>query len=217
MRIAITGVPCTGKTEVSKLLSKRLDYKLIQVNELAEKLDAFTGYDKKRKCKILDMGKLEKEIKKFKEKVVIEGHTSHLFPVNMVIILRCNPEVLKKRLEKRYPSDPSKVQENLEAEILGVITSEAVMNNKKVYEIDTSDKSMEESVNLYSNRRICPYESNCSKNLLEDNYDIFDEPELAKLLTELKCTIFSETPDLCLYHLMSEKKIKKLKVSIKIV
>jgi broad-specificity NMP kinase len=28
-----------------------------------------------------------------------------------------------------------------------VITSEAVMNNKKVYEIDTSDKSVEESVN----------------------------------------------------------------------
>ena len=146
MRIAISGTPCSGKTEVSKLLSKKLKYKLIQVTELAEKLNAFTGYDKKRECKILDMSKLEKEINKIKDNIIIEGHTSHLFPVDLVIILRCNPEVLKKRLEKRYPSNPSKVQENLEAEILGVITSEAVMNNK-VYEIDTSDKSVEESVN----------------------------------------------------------------------
>jgi len=147
MRIAISGTPCTGKTEVSKFLSKKLNYNLIQVNELAEKLNAFTGYDKKRECKILDMDKLEKEINKIKGNVIVEGHTSHLFPVDIVIILRCNPEILKKRLEKRYPSNPLKVQENLEAEILGVITSEAVMNNKKVYEIDTSDKSVEESVN----------------------------------------------------------------------
>ena len=147
MKISISGTPCTGKTEVSKLLSKKLNYKLIQVNELAEKLNAFTGYDKKRECKILDMDKLEKEINKLKGNVIIEGHISHLFPVDLVIILRCNPEVLKKRLEKRYPSNLSKVQENLEAEIFGVITSEAVMNNKKVYEIDTSDKSVEESVN----------------------------------------------------------------------
>jgi adenylate kinase len=147
MKISISGTPCTGKTEVSKLLSKKLKYKLIQVNELAEKLNSFTGYDKKRECKILDMNKLEKEIDKIKGDVIIEGHTSHLFPVDIIIVLKCDPEILKKRLGKRYPSNPSKVQENLEAEILGVITSEAVMNNKKVYEIDTSDKSVEESVN----------------------------------------------------------------------
>jgi adenylate kinase len=147
MKISISGTPCTGKTEVSKLLSKRLNYELIQVNELAEKLNAFTGYDKKRECKILDMNKLKKEINRIKDNVIIEGHTAHLFPVDVVIVLRCNPEILKKRLEKRYPSNSSKVQENLEAEILGVITSETVINNKKVYEINTSDKSVEESVN----------------------------------------------------------------------
>jgi len=144
MKISISGTPCSGKTEVSKFLSKKLNYKLIQVNELAEKLNAFTGYDKKRECKILDMDKLEKEINKIKGNVIIEGHTSHLFPMDIVIALRCNPEVLKKRLEKRYPSNPSKVQENLEAEILGVITSEAIMYNKRVYEIETSGKKPEQ-------------------------------------------------------------------------
>jgi len=146
MRIAITGVPGTGKTKVSKLLSKKLNYKLVSINEFAEELDAFIGYDKKMESRILDMDRLKKEIKKLKGNIILEGHTSHLFTADIVIVLRCNPDILKKRLEKRFPSNPLKVQENLEAEILGVITSEAIMNNKKVYEVDTSDKSVEESV-----------------------------------------------------------------------
>jgi adenylate kinase len=146
MKISISGVPATGKTEISKLLSKRLNYKLISINDFAEELDAFVGYDKERESRILDMDRLEKEIKKIKGNIILEGHTSHLFPVNIAIVLRCNPEILKKRLEKRYPTNLSKVQENLEAEILGVITSEAVMKNKKVYEIDTSEKSVEQNV-----------------------------------------------------------------------
>ena len=147
MIIAISGTPCTGKTEISELLSKKLKYKLISINELAEELNAFVGYDKERESRILDMDRLKKEIKKLKGNIILEGHTSHLFPADIVIVLRCNPEILKKRLEKKYPSNPSKVQENLEAEILGVITSEVVMNNKKVYEVDTSEKSVEKNVN----------------------------------------------------------------------
>lgn len=146
MKIAITGVPGTGKTEVSKLLSKELDYELIKINELAEKLNAYSGYDQERKCKILDMKKLKDEIEKLEKNIIIEGHTAHFFRVDLVIVLRCNPEVLKKRLRKRYPSNPSKIQENLEAEILGVITSEAIMENENVYEVETTNRKPEEVV-----------------------------------------------------------------------
>jgi len=147
MKISISGIPATGKTEIAKLLSKKLNYNLISINELAEELDAFVGYDKKTESRILDIGKLEKEIKKLKGDLILEGHTAHLFPADIVIVLRCNPEILKKRLDKRYPSNPFKVRENLEAEILGVITSEAVAKNKKVYEIDTSEKKIKKNVN----------------------------------------------------------------------
>jgi len=147
MKISISGIPATGKTEIAKLLSKKLNYNLISINELAEELDAFVGYDKKTESRILDIDKLEKEIKKLKGDLILEGHTAHLFPVDIVIVLRCNPEILKKRLDKRYPSNPFKVRENLEAEILGVITSEAVAKNKKVYEIDTSEKKIGKNVN----------------------------------------------------------------------
>jgi len=146
MKIAISGTPCTGKTEISKILSKKLNYKLISINEFAEELDAFIGYDKEMESRILDMDRLNKEIKKLKGNIVLEGHTSHLFTADIVIVLRCNPEILKKRLERKFPSNHLKVQENLESEILGVITSEAVLNNKRVYEIDTSDKKAEESI-----------------------------------------------------------------------
>jgi len=146
MKIAVTGVPGTGKTEVSKVLAKKLNYKLIRIDDLAEKLNAFVGYDEERECKILDMEKLKEEVKKIKENTILEGHVSHLLPVDLIIILRCNPEILKERLEKRYPDKPLKVKENVEAEILGVITSEAIMENENVYEIDTSNKKPEQVV-----------------------------------------------------------------------
>jgi adenylate kinase len=146
MKIAITGVPGTGKTRISKLLTEKLGYRLIQINEFAAELDAFVGYDEKMKSKILDMNKLKKEIKKLKGDFIIEGHTSHLFPVDVIIVLRCNPKNLKKRLKEKFSNNPQKIQVNLEAEILGAITSESIMNNKKVHEIDTADKSIEETV-----------------------------------------------------------------------
>lgn len=146
MKVAISGTPGVGKSEVSGLLSKKLKYRLVAINDLAEKLNAYTGYDEKRQAKILDMNKLENEIKKFKGNIIIEGHASHEFSVDLVIILRCEPSVLEKRLKKRYSNKPLKVKENVEAEILGVITSEAIMYNKKVYEVDTSDKTIEKTV-----------------------------------------------------------------------
>lgn len=146
MKIAITGVPMVGKTSVAEALAKKLNYRLVKINELAEELKAYEGYDKKRHAKILDMDKLEKEIKKLKGNLILEGHVSHEFPVDVVIVLRCNPDILEKRLKERYPDKPEKVKENVEAEILGVITSEAIMHNKKVYEVDTSDKTLDQTV-----------------------------------------------------------------------
>ncbi|MEW6097188.1 MAG: adenylate kinase family protein [bacterium] len=146
MKIAITGVPCVGKTTVSKLLAKRLKYKYMNINELAENLNAYIGYDKKLKSKIVDVKKISKEIDKMKNDIVLDGHFSHEFKVDTVIILRCNPKILEKRLKKKYPKNPFKVKENVDTEILGVITSEVLKLNKKFYEIDTTNKKSEEIV-----------------------------------------------------------------------
>ncbi len=147
MKIAITGVPTVGKTTIAKKLSRKLGYKYVSINDLAEKLKAYIDYDPKRESKILDMFKLRQEIKKMKGNIILDGHTSHEFDVNLVIVLRCNPTILQKRLKKKYPKNPFKVQENVDSELLGVITSEALKYNERVYEIDTTNMTSKDVVN----------------------------------------------------------------------
>ena len=62
----------------------------------------------------------------------------------MVIVLRCRPSVLAKRLKARgYPD--RKVAENAEAEALDVILVESVETGREVYEIDTTNITPEEA------------------------------------------------------------------------
>jgi adenylate kinase len=146
MKLCITGTPGTGKTEISKELSKKLGWKLISINNLAEELNAYLGQDKERKAKILDMEKINDYLEEVEDDVIIEGHTTHEVPCDIVVVLRCNPDVLEKRLKERYSDNPEKTRENLDAEILSVITSDAIENNEVVYEIVTSEKSVDENV-----------------------------------------------------------------------
>lgn len=145
MIISITGTPCTGKSTVSKLLSEKIEYELITFNEIAEKTKSKVGFDKKKDAAIVDVEKLKKGIKKLdilKGDKIIDGHLSHEIPSDLVIVLRCNPKVLESRLKNRYPENKGKVKENVESEILGVITSEAINSNENVYEIDVTGKDV---------------------------------------------------------------------------
>ncbi len=148
MKIAITGVPTVGKTSISRRLARELKYKYMSINDLAEKLKAYIGYDKKRQSKILNMSKLRKAINEMKDNIILDGHTSHDFDVNIVIVLRCDPKILQKRLKKKYPRNAFKVQENIDSELLGVITSEAIKYHDSVYEIDTTNIKIKDVVSI---------------------------------------------------------------------
>jgi len=90
------------------------------------------------------------ELTKNKEQtIIVDGHYSHeLFneeQVKLVIILRKAPWVLHDVLQNRLYSY-EKVWENLEAEIMGVIASEAQeYPQDKLHEVNTTDKSQEET------------------------------------------------------------------------
>ncbi|MBU5688378.1 MAG: adenylate kinase family protein [Candidatus Aenigmarchaeota archaeon] len=146
MKIAITGTPGVGKTTIAKLLAKEFNMKYINLNDLAKKLNAYIGYDKIMKSKIVDMKKLYKEVKKIRGDFILDGHFSHDFDVDLVIVLRCRPDILEKRLKKRYPGNRLKVKENVDAEILGVITSEVLQRKKRFFEIDVSNKKKKEII-----------------------------------------------------------------------
>jgi len=74
----------------------------------------------------------------------LRSHYSHRMDVNLAIVLRCRPSVLRARLgERGWP--PEKVQENVEAEAIGVILQEAVDRLPFVYEVDTTESTVEET------------------------------------------------------------------------
>lgn len=138
--IAISGTPCTGKTEVARELAKRLGWKLIELNRLAAQKNLYSGYDKKRKCRIVDIDGLAKEIEKMHgQDLVLESHYAHEMPCDFVVILRTNPGELRKRMKAKGWSR-EKVEENVEVEIMEVCKTEALNLGKRIFEFDTTNK-----------------------------------------------------------------------------
>ncbi len=148
MIISLTGTPGTGKTKISNILEKK-SYNVIHLNDLIKKKNLFFDMDKKRKSRIVDTEKIDEHLSEniTKEGVtIIESHLSHLLKtVDKVIILRCNPKTLKKRLQKRKWGR-EKINENIQAEALDIILCETLelFQDKNVFEINTTDKTPEE-------------------------------------------------------------------------
>lgn len=156
MILLITGTPGTGKSTVSQILAEKLQAQLVDVNQLVNDGYFYTGRDPQRGFKIVDIPALclgIKEIllnlKQEKALVIVEGHLSHFFnDADLVVVLRANPSVLEDRLKLRG-FNQAKIRENVEAEAIDVCSFEAVeIHGDKVNEIDTSDKTPEEVVNL---------------------------------------------------------------------
>ena len=148
MIVAITGTPGTGKTAVSAVLQNKR-FRIIDLNKTIIDNSISAGIDKSRNSKIVDVKKLDKYIKNrytSDDVFFIEGHLSHLLKcVDKVIVFRCHPDELKKRLLKKGWNE-EKIDENLEAEILDVILCESLEKHSKddVFEIDTTKNSVED-------------------------------------------------------------------------
>ena len=135
MKIALTGTPGTGKSTVAEMVDA--GFTIVHVNDLIkEKYNI--GLDQERNSWIADISRLSRHVTKLKGDVILEGHVSHLLPVDIIIVLRASPTVLKERLTARRWSE-AKIRENVEAEALDIILCEAMDTNKKVYEINTTN------------------------------------------------------------------------------
>lgn len=148
MIVAITGTPGIGKTSVSEVLRKK-EFDIVDLNKVAVEKQFLIGVDKDRDSKIVDVDKLNKYIEKNydgENVIFIDGHLSHLLnAVDKVIVLRCHPKILKKRLSaKNWKKE--KIRENLQAEILDVILCETVELHPRenVFEIDTTEKNVDD-------------------------------------------------------------------------
>jgi len=142
-KIIITGSPGTGKSSVADMLRRKLKIRVIHINDYAKKNDLVIG--KQNDSLVVNMNLLKKMLNK--ERGIIEGHLACEFKLSsaFVIVLRCNPKVLRKRLKSRGYSK-KKIKDNLEAEALDYCTQHAEEHYKKVFEVDTTKRTISESV-----------------------------------------------------------------------
>ena len=144
--IVISGTPGTGKSTLAKLISKKSNFKLLDIKKFIKDNKLNESYDKIRRCYIIDVKKFIKilinEIKKINKNLIIDSHLGHFLPrkfVSLCIITKCDLKVLKKRLLKRK-YNKLKIKENLESEIFNVCLNEAKKLKHNILVIDTTYK-----------------------------------------------------------------------------
>ena len=144
--IGVTGSPGTGKKSISPLLAAALGLECLGVNDLARELRSLG-----RRAGGVDVDLLRDRIpQRVHGPALLYGH---LLPyvldrksVQKVVVLRCTPGVLKKRLARRgYPA--RKVEENVEAELIGVVSADAygAFGDSKTFEFDTTRSTPSEA------------------------------------------------------------------------
>ena len=142
--VGVTGTPGTGKKSTAPLLAEYLRFPCVSLNRLAA--DSGVG--------VAAEDGLDVDTAALRRYLVAEdpGHClvyGHLLPyvlrrgeVDLAIVLRCSPPVLKKRLLARG-YEGRKLRDNLEAELIGVSLSAAIgaFGEARVVEFDTTRTS----------------------------------------------------------------------------
>ncbi len=139
MRVAVTGTPGTGKTTATDRLATDLD--VIHLNRVIREEGLTSGRDDERGTVVADIDAVASWLAG-REGVLLESHLAHNFAADRVVVLRCHPEEIERRLGARG-EPPATVEENAESEALDVVLAEAVAEHGEdsVFEIDTTDRS----------------------------------------------------------------------------
>jgi adenylate kinase len=152
--ILISGTPGVGKTTIGNLLESK-GFQILRLNELIITEGLYYGYDYTRDSVIIDEDILQiflsDKLSQFSDIVFIEGHAVELVPFNfvdLIIVLRCNPGILRLRLQSSRGYSKSKIEENVQAEIM----DECLLNLQEkfpqitIIEIDTSTSNTDEII-----------------------------------------------------------------------
>ena len=143
MVISITGSPGTGKSTVCSKLSE-IGYSVTSVRKLAEQNNCIEKYDSAQDTYPIDLNTLRVK-SNISEYDFIDGHLSHFLRTDAVIILRCEPEELKNRLENRGYSG-KKIRSNLEREYLSGTASELSQDARPIIELDTTSSTISDLI-----------------------------------------------------------------------
>ncbi|MFH0986446.1 MAG: adenylate kinase family protein [Candidatus Micrarchaeota archaeon] len=143
-KILITGTPGTGKTMAAQALSGHLKTGVLHVTDYIKQREELILDKEKDGTVIPDMVALQRELNE--KRGIIESHLLCEFKLrsSIVIVLRCHPFTLERRLKSRKYS-AQKMKDNLESEALDYCTQNAMKHYKKVFEIDTTERSADET------------------------------------------------------------------------
>ncbi|MCC6053459.1 MAG: adenylate kinase family protein [Desulfurococcaceae archaeon] len=148
----LAGTPGTGKKSIGAKLAERCGVLVLNLSSLAVERGLIAAYDQERNSYIINEEKVVDFIKNYVPgltcDVVFKTHYPEVIPrdlVHAVFLLRTHPLVLEERLLKRGWSR-RKVNENVMAEILGVVAYNAVeaFGAEKVFEFDSTSTNVED-------------------------------------------------------------------------
>ena len=152
MRIAISGTPGTGKHTIARALGEALQFQVTDLGTLAKE-HGLTRKDEKRDTLVVDIEKLKKFLPK--DGIVVSNY-AELFSADIVIVIRCHPEVLAGRLAARKYK-PEKIKENLMAECLDICLASAIKKHKKIGEVNNSSElqnAVDKTIEIVKNNKL---------------------------------------------------------------
>lgn len=101
----------------------------------------------RRKSIPVDMGRLARILRKRPAdlpRLLLVGHLAHLLPVDAILLLRCNPLEIGRRLRLRGDGEED-VRQNMEAEWTDVILFETVGGRIPIFEHDATPETPRET------------------------------------------------------------------------
>jgi adenylate kinase len=139
--IALTGTPGTGKSSVARRLAP---LRAVEVGDLA----IAWGFGRRRGAAVeVDLRGLARAARSsaaLRGIDVVVGHLAHLLPLRDVVVLRCHPLELTRRLGRIRRGTVRERAENVLAEATDVIRWEAAGRSRRVLQIDTSYRSVDD-------------------------------------------------------------------------
>ena len=156
--IVITGTPASGKTTISKRLSKAMKgSELIRANDLVKELHLYNGRDGGGEL-IADMKGLRaaigRRIKSSNAKtVILEGHLLCDIRIKgaTAVVVREHLNTLLSRMKKRRYSK-AKIEGNLVSEAIDYCGVNAMANYGSVYEVEGGSGAVKEIMDIINGK-----------------------------------------------------------------
>ncbi|MCI4373699.1 MAG: AAA family ATPase [Thermoplasmata archaeon] len=137
--IALTGTPGTGKTSVARRLT---GLRAVEVAELARRWGLARTRSGTVEVDLRGLVRAAKAPGAWNGVDVVVGHLSHLLGLRDVVILRCHPIELDRRLRLAPRGGLRGRTENVASEATDVIRWETAGRGRRVYQIDTTDRTV---------------------------------------------------------------------------